>query len=253
MIGEDGREPAPPDPAYQQVLRGVPTVAEARAELGLGRGAGIVKNNPHHDERGRFATEGGAVKPSAHANVKPDRGVQVAENSGHGSTRTDAGSTDISPASSASDTPPRNRQTQVSDSGLTIVRETPSDAKSLQSDDHTTFLAPPTANFEDVFQAGRQFGLTGAGANVGHSGKYDFQRADGKFYPAYTNASNYGVGVYMAGAGYSRLETIVIANTYAYTMSSNAGSSAQVAWWLRGWNDATNRTGTFATSSDGNR
>jgi hypothetical protein len=34
---------------------------------------------------------------------------------------------------------------------------------------------------------------------VGHYGTYDYQRDEGVFYSAYTDASNYAVGLYMAG------------------------------------------------------
>src|SRR6185437_2006419 len=42
---------------------GIKTVAEARAELGLGQASGVVKGNPDHDEIRRFTDEGHAVEP----------------------------------------------------------------------------------------------------------------------------------------------------------------------------------------------
>ena len=61
---------------------GVKTVAEARAELGLGGGAGVVKFNPYHDEAARFTTAEGAGEPAG--------GTEVAENENN-PTITDAG------------------------------------------------------------------------------------------------------------------------------------------------------------------
>jgi hypothetical protein len=83
-------------------------------------------------------------------------------------------------------------------------------------------------------------------AAVGHFGTYDFQRDDGKFYTSYTNASNYAVGVYMAGAGYSYETSIGIARFFANLYSSNAGAESQKAWRTKGWNDATNGVGPFS-------
>jgi hypothetical protein len=81
-----------------------------------------------------------------------------------------------------------------------------------------------------------------------HFGAYDFQRQDGKVYLPYTNASNYAVGVYMAGAGYSYDATIAICTTVANLISSNADANTQAPWWTRGWNDATNDAGPLSRS-----
>jgi hypothetical protein len=82
-------------------------------------------------------------------------------------------------------------------------------------------------------------------SSVGHYGSYDFQRNGGKgkcpvniFYPAYTDASNYAVGVYMNGAGYSFGQTTAIAGGFANLFSSNAGSARQQQWWANGFNAA---------------
>jgi hypothetical protein len=69
---------------------GVKTVAEARAELGLGQAAGVVKFNPYHNEQGRFTTAEGSVEPGTHLHPRPDRGFEVADNSDHSPTMTDA-------------------------------------------------------------------------------------------------------------------------------------------------------------------
>ena len=47
--------------------------------------------------------------------------------------------------------------------------------------------------------------LAGCGCSPPRSkdtdGTYDYQRDEGVFYSAYTDASNFAVGIYMAGAG----------------------------------------------------
>ena len=55
------------------------------------------------------------------------------------------------------------------------------------------------------------------------------------------NASNYVVGVYMAGAGYSLLGTLSIGTGYAMTHSANWDSDflSHIVWWTKGWTDAT--------------
>ena len=60
--------------------------------------------------------------------------------------------------------------------------------------------------------------------------------------------SNYAVGVYMAGAGYSYDATIAICTTVANLISSNADANTQAPWWTRGWNDATNDAGPLLRS-----
>jgi hypothetical protein len=127
---------------------------------------------------------------------------------------------------------------------LTIVDDVPDDAVSYTAADGTQFYAPPEANFRDVYTAGQANGKDSKAANsaVGAFGTYDFQRKDGYFYQAYSDASNYAVGVYMAGAGYSYFETIVAGTGYSLMHSSNweSGFLYHVKWWTKGWNDATN-------------
>ncbi|GAA5265812.1 hypothetical protein ACOSOMT5_P2239 [Acidiphilium sp. MT5] len=87
------------------------------------------------------------------------------------------------------------------------------------------FFMPPNASFQEEFQAGQSSGLNGAtwyaenaailGAAVGWGGNFDYQRNGSTLYLQYANASNYGVGVYMAGAGYSLQETMSIAGSFA--------------------------------------
>jgi hypothetical protein len=116
--------------------------------------------------------------------------------------------------------------------------------------DGTQFHAPPNANFQEVYAAGQANWQNPAAAYFAlkHFGPYDFQRDNGTFYSAYTNAPNYAVGVYMAGAGYSYDATITICTLVAKLISSNADANTQAPWWTRGWNDATNDAGPLSNS-----
>lgn len=75
---------------------------------------------------------------------------------------------------------------------------------------------------------------------IGQFGTFDFQRnkSEGVYYKLYVNASNFAVGVYMRGAGFSLWETKILGELYAYTHSSGAGDKNQAAWWTRGWEAA---------------
>jgi hypothetical protein len=130
-----------------------------------------------------------------------------------------------------------------------IIHDVPDDAVSLTAGDGTQFYAP-YARLQSVYIAGQAHWQDPVAAllAVGHYGTYDYQRDEGVFYSAYTDASNYAVGVYMAGAGYSYDATIAIAGFFANLHSSNAGSERQRTWWTRGWNDATNGTGSLSSA-----
>ncbi|GEM_PF-6895327 len=74
---------------------------------------------------------------------------------------------------------------------------------------------------------------------------FDFQRNSGRrkqnenyFYDAYTDASNYAVGVYTHGLGQSLDFMLASGLIYALRHSKNAGTQGQVSMWLKGWNDA---------------
>jgi hypothetical protein len=131
---------------------------------------------------------------------------------------------------------------------LTIVHDVPQDAVSITAGDGTQFYAPPYADFRQEYAAAKANGkdLRAVKSGVGMFGTYDFQRKDGNFYTAYTDASNYGVGVYMAGAGYSYSTMVVFGTIYAMAFSSNRESDNHIIWWTKGWNDATNGTGPFS-------
>jgi len=104
-------------------------------------------------------------------------------------------------------------------------------------------MGPPNANFKEVYAAGtRATNALEINAAVGHYGLFDFQR-DGQTntnYSAYKHASNYAVGVFMAGAGYTRQGTIDISETFASLFSSNYEKDKfeRKYWTSRGWDDA---------------
>jgi hypothetical protein len=99
---------------------------------------------------------------------------------------------------------------------LVTVTEVPSDAISFPYNGQN-ILVPPDADFEKVYNAGvsnGRFNIGGIYAAVGHFGTFDYQRNKGLgrlgessklnyFYPSYINASNFAVGVFMAGAEFS--------------------------------------------------
>jgi RHS repeat-associated protein len=112
-----------------------------------------------------------------------------------------------------------------------------------------TFLAPSGTDFRNVYKAGKaipfKYDFAAIDRAVGHYGTFDYQRNKGQgeklnniFYTAYIHASNFGVGVYMNGAGYSLDGTITIASDFAGKSSSNAGDPNQKKWWTYGWNGA---------------
>ena len=124
--------------------------------------------------------------------------------------------------------------------GYTIVPGVPPGSVSYTAPNGQQFYAPPSANFCNEYAAGQQNGMNPWGINsaVGQGGQFDYQRSDGNFYPAYTNASNYGVGVFMRGAGFSEGELNAIGGLYSFLKSANANSQSQTSWWDQGWNAA---------------
>ena len=140
-----------------------------------------------------------------------------------------------------------NRITNPSnDPTFNIVHGTPTDAQNYTTPDGQNFQVPPNADFQAVFNSGYENGLLGAGDTVGHYGTADYQRNEGGgkqgldyFYQAYTDASNYAVGVYLGAAGYSSEETSNIATAFAGGMSDQISSRAPTMW-QSGWNAAQN-------------
>ena len=98
--------------------------------------------------------------------------------------------------------------------------------------------------YREVYAAGRAIAslpyseqYRRARAAIAQEGTYDFQRdvAQQRFFDAYVHASNYAVGVYMAGAGYSLEATRSLAKLYALRNSKNYKSQDQLI--KRGWKD----------------
>ncbi|MGC8493283.1 MAG: hypothetical protein ACP5SH_16265, partial [Syntrophobacteraceae bacterium] len=123
--------------------------------------------------------------------------------------------------------------------GLTIIKDVPSGAVTYRTNDGQEFLAPAQADWNAVFEAGKANGLNPFGIRraVGHFGEFDFQRDGSKkvFYDDYVHASNFAVGVFMRGAGFSLAETKVIGRMYADLKSTNPHKEEQSEWWIRGW------------------
>jgi hypothetical protein len=95
-VGDDAVDPLEQAQTLQILVgAGIKTREEARADLGLGPAAGAApgkpqaglgKHNPHHDDRGRFATADSAAGPVGHPARKPKpTRVQVASNDRVGS------------------------------------------------------------------------------------------------------------------------------------------------------------------------
>jgi hypothetical protein len=107
------------------------------------------------------------------------------------------------------------------------------------------FLAPASFDFSAVVAAGNSGGLSPFAANaaVGQGGTFDYQRSsnsagDTIFYSGYTNVSNFGVGGYLYGAGFTQLGASMVANTFAFFKSSNAGDPNQALYRKAGYQAA---------------
>jgi hypothetical protein len=239
-VGDDAIDPLEQAQTLQILVgAGIKTREEARADLGLAPAggapgkpqAGLGKLNPHHDERGQFATADNAAGPVGSPTRKPRRTpVQVASNDAmmsdaivDGGTADEAAVAQTSPGAGADGTPTASAQSATENTGpedgtsqspvqqaqsqrMPIIHDVPDDAISLTAGDGESFYAPPYADFLKVYAAGEANWQNpfAAISGIWLNGTYDFQRDNGSFYSAYTNASNYAVGVYMAGAGYSR-------------------------------------------------
>ena len=102
----------------------------------------------------------------------------------------------------------------------------------LCSSGSVTFFAPPSFSTSGIAADGAAGGLSNAKRAVGQGGAFDFQRmrnASGGtvFLSRYTNASNFAVGAYLGGAGYSKFAASAVSNTYAFFNSSNGATAAQ--------------------------
>jgi hypothetical protein len=144
-------------------------------------------------------------------------------------------------------------------SGMIHDHNIPANAITLNAGNGQGFYAPPNANYQAVLsdgQANGPFDISEITTSVQHYGTYDYQRNQGggnlikqgvykynTFQNAYTDASNYSVGVYMRGAGYTLFGTDLISGGFAIFNSSNAGAKSQRQWWANGWNDANSSLG----------
>ncbi|MGH6857284.1 MAG: hypothetical protein ACRECP_06505, partial [Methylocella sp.] len=81
-------------------------------------------------------------------------------------------------------------------------------------------MAPPRADFREVYAAGEKIAnwqiadqVAAGHAALAQFGTYDFQRdkATNIWFSEYADAANYAVGVFMAGAGYGKSESVAIA------------------------------------------
>ena len=187
--------------------------------------------------------DGGTADEAAVAQTSPGAGADGTPTASARSATENTG-----PEDGTSQSPVQQAQSQR----MPIIHDVPDDAISLTAGDGESFYAPPYADFLKVYAAGEAnwqnpFAAISA---IWLNGTYDFQRDNGSFYSAYTNASNYAVGVYMAGAGYSHDATISIGTFLANSYSSNPDRKTQQAWWTRGWNDATDAVGLFSPKHD---
>jgi hypothetical protein len=134
-----------------------------------------------------------------------------------------------------------------------VNKDRPPDAKTYLAPNNEEFLAPLGTDFNVEYKAGHDNGLWGAASQIGPFGQFDFQHNSGHgklesnniLYTQYENAGNYGVGVYMCGAGYSKEETFSYADTFwGWTGSDLTGKQARTVkgrhhhWWGLGWDAA---------------
>ena len=136
-----------------------------------------------------------------------------------------------------------------------------------------SFLAPPGTSYGTIYSAGQAIdGYAFLSAipraaiyhseikkHVGIWGIYDFQRNLGHglvpnngpntFYKDYRNAGNFGVGVYMNGAGFSRSDTTNVAVWYKVDVEhTKPPDQNTLDWELLGWDAAQKyKGGTYPT------
>jgi hypothetical protein len=214
-VGDDAVDPLEQAQTLQILVgAGIKTREEARADLGLGPTsgappnapgkppAGLAKLNPHHDERGQFATADNAVATVGSPARKPrPTGVQIASNEAVMSDATvDGGTADAAAVAQtsadvgANGTPAASTRTEsIDDAGpgkpdpskekLNPVHEAPDDAVSYTTSDGTQFYAPPDADFRKVYAAGQASGGDRKiiGSALGQFGTYDFSEETGIF------------------------------------------------------------------------
>jgi hypothetical protein len=189
-------------------------------------------------------------------NYNPDE-ARVPAGSGYGSGEWTNGGAAVSPLTEGRSAGVSLRSKGANSGKVNVVRDLPKDAIVVTRPDGTTIddpksptrklMAPPRANFQDVYAAGKQISdkpswqqLSPAKAALEQFGTYDFQRdkATNTSFSKYAHAANYAVGVYMVGAGYGKWESVKIAQTYGYFRSSNQYDPEGREWTEKGWEDA---------------
>lgn len=122
----------------------------------------------------------------------------------------------------------------------------PPGAVKLTTSDGDPFFAPAGTDFNDVYRAGQTIRgkplndqLDAVGRALGHGGTYDFQRQPGKpFNGNYRSASNFAVGAYMNGAGFSWPETAALGGLYATLHGRPDVIPDDEPWWQSGYDAA---------------
>ncbi len=132
-----------------------------------------------------------------------------------------------------------------SDPNFLIIHAIPPNSKTFVTPTGNVFYAPSGTDFMNVLKAGLHQEPIYSLMDSMHWGPIDFQRNKGAgrmditlFYKAYTDASNYAVGVILYGAGVNEENTVNIARNFAMFGSSNAGAPAQEYWQKQGWRAA---------------
>ncbi len=110
----------------------------------------------------------------------------------------------------------------------------------------TSYVAPPKFSLNVIVKAGQASGrnLFALRRTVGQGGTFDFQRVTDsagnvQFYGSYTPVSNFAVGAYEFGAGYTRGQGDFLSNLYATLFSSNVGDPKQELYRHLGYDAAT--------------
>ena len=136
--------------------------------------------------------------------------------------------------------------------GLVKVNRIPKNAVKFVTASGQEFYAPEKTDFKAIYDLAKSTPPLdeplAAYEAILHYGTFDFQRNMGRgkqkdnyFYSAYTDASNYVVGVYAHGLGQSRDFTLAIGRIIL-SKSKNAGDPRPQSMWLKGWDDADART-----------
>ncbi len=109
----------------------------------------------------------------------------------------------------------------------------------------TSYVAPPNFSLRAIVGAGQAAGrnLFALRRAVGQGGTFDFQRVTDsagniQFYSSYTPVSNFAVGAYEFGSGFTRGQGDFLSNLYATLFSSNAGDLKQALYRHLGYDAA---------------